>query len=113
MKVVFIDPQRASSDHMAHVNLFINRILTLLTEPLRQRIQRIRGDLQAYYETGLKRAFSLEPYGEPGTFYLRTSAMRIWRVPTDNLEFPLSMQASRDVVGVLRGHTAYDHYFKF
>jgi len=83
------------SDHIAHVNLFVDRILQYLTEPLRQRIIKMRKNLQSSYEQSLKRALQLDPYVEDGvlsSWHPKVERMKIWRIPTANLEFPQNIQ---------------------
>ena len=82
------DQQQQSSSDLAHVNYFVDRIQAHLTGPLRSRIQKMRKDLQVYYELALKAVNHLEIYFEPNIFYPKASKMKIWRVPLPNFEKP-------------------------
>ena len=83
------DEHASSGDRNAmHVNTFVGRIHTHLTEPLRLRIHKIRKDLQSFYDSMMLKALNLDAYLEPHTFYLKASKMKIWRLPMPNLEKP-------------------------
>ncbi|ELT92340.1 hypothetical protein CAPTEDRAFT_191217 [Capitella teleta] len=82
------NPEGRSSEVLSHLNVFINKIQSRVTEPLRKRIESIRSDLQLHYKTGFKRAAELEKYITEHSFYDKASKMDIWRIPTPNLESP-------------------------
>ena len=82
------DPVEASSEILNRINSFVDRIQTRLTSPLRNRITKMRHELEHYYEKAFMRASHLEQYYLPGNFYYKASHMKIWRIPSPNLENP-------------------------
>lgn len=82
------DPDEQSSEVTTNINTFVDRIQNRLTEPLRDRIQKIRRDLQKEYENCFEIATNLQRYLPERTFYVAAGAIKIWRIPSPNLENP-------------------------
>ena len=60
-----------SSEVVANINSFVEKIESRLTDPLVARIRRVRKDLEAYYVTALRKASVLEKYlGEFGASWV-------------------------------------------
>ena len=81
------DPDEQSSA-ITNINSFVGRIQHRLTEPLRDRIQKIRRELQKEYENAFKMATVLQRFLPNQAFYSPAKSIRIWRLPSPNLENP-------------------------
>ena len=77
-----------SSEVISHIENFVERIKSRLTDPLRQRIQKINKEVERAYGTALQKAATLEAYLAEQTFYSKSERMNIWGIPVANLENP-------------------------
>ncbi len=82
------DPAEQTSTVTSHVNNFVDHIKFRLTDPLRQRIQKIHQALQTAYEQAFLQVSAFEPHMDPHTFYIESKTMTIWRIPIPNMENP-------------------------
>lgn len=82
------NPEGRSSKVLSHINVFVNKILSRVTEPLRERIESIRTELQIHYKNAFKRAAHLERYIGDHAFYNKAGKMVIWKIPMPNLDSP-------------------------
>ena len=81
-------PDDQSSAVVSNIKTFVERIQSRLTDPLRVRIMTIRDELLEYYMEALRRASQLQNYLDENAFYDESAKMKIWRLPTPNMENP-------------------------